>query len=49
MKFDFDDFNFKDEIELINIQRQMQNEQFKNNQSLGLNTDTLYNFIEDKK
>ena len=38
----------KDEIELMNIQRQMQQQnQIQNKQSLGFNVDTLYNAIEN--
>lgn len=44
MKFEFDEIGFKDEIELMNIQRQIQN---KKNSSYNL--DTLYNEIEKMK
>ncbi len=41
MKFEFDEIGFKDEIELMNIQRQIQE-----NQNLGYNAETIYNQIE---
>lgn len=41
MKLEFDEVGFKDEIELINIQRQIQEKQ-----NLGYNTETIYNEIE---
>lgn len=44
MKFEFDEIGFKDEIELMNIQRQIQNKQ-----NLNCNLDTLYNEIEKMK
>lgn len=45
---EFDDFDFKDEIELMNIEKQMQqNHQSINNQTLGFNSDNLYNDIEN--
>lgn len=48
MKFDFDEMGFKDEIELINIQRQMQQQnQTQNKPTLGFNIDSLYNAIEN--
>ncbi len=48
----FDDFNFRDDIELMNLQHQMKSQQLNNNeQSIGFNSDFLYNNIEkqDKK
>lgn len=47
MRIEFDDFDFKDEIELINIEKQMQQNQAINNQTLGFNSDNLYNEIEN--
>ena len=48
MKFDFDEMGFKDEIELMNIQRQMQQQnQTQNKSTLGFNIDSLYNAIEN--
>ncbi len=41
MKFEFDEIGFKDEIELMNIQRQIQEKQ-----NLGYNTEIIYNEIE---
>lgn len=41
MKFEFDEIGFKDEIELMNIQRQIQEKQ-----NLGYNAETIYNEIE---
>lgn len=48
MKFEFDDFNFKDQVEFINLNKQMQQKQIENNQNLGFNSDALYNFAENK-
>lgn len=47
MKFEFDEMGFKDEIELMNIQRQMQQNQINNNQTIGFNMDTLYNLADN--
>lgn len=44
----FDEIKFKDEIELMNLQRQMEQNKINNNQTLGFNIDTLYDQIEDK-
>ncbi len=51
MKFDFDEYGFKDQIELMNLNNQMKQNQLENNKNIGFNDDTLYNFIEnnDKK
>lgn len=49
MKFEFDEMGFKDEIELMNIEKQMQQNQIQNNQTLGFNTDSLYNIIDKKE
>ena len=46
IKFEFDEMGFKDEIELMNLQRKMQENQFTNNQSIGFNMDTLYNLAD---
>ncbi len=46
MRFEFDEMGFKDEIELMNIQRQMQQNQMNNNQTIGFNMDTLYNLVD---
>ena len=45
MKFEFDEdeLDFKNEIELMNLQRKMQENQFTRNQSIGFNMDSLYN------
>lgn len=47
MKFEFDDMGLDDDIELMNIERQMQKNQFKNDQTLGFNVDSLYNLIDN--
>ncbi|MGN1297606.1 MAG: hypothetical protein ACI4VH_04180 [Clostridia bacterium] len=47
MQFEFDEMGFKDEIELMNIQRQMQQNQMNNNQTIGFNMDTLYNLADN--
>ena len=49
MKFEFDEMEFKDEIELMNIQRQMQQNQMNNNQTIGFNIDTLYNLVDNNE
>lgn len=49
MKFEFDEMGFKDEIELMNIQRQMQQNQMNNNQTIGFNIDSLYNLADNDK
>ena len=49
MKFDFDEYSFKDQIELMNINNQMKQNQLQNNQNMGFNNDILYNFIEQDK
>lgn len=46
MDFRFDDIGFKDEIELMNIQKRIEQNQIHNNQVLGFNLDSLYNEIE---
>ena len=48
MKFEFDDFNFKDQIEFMNLNKQMQQNQIENNLNIGFNDDRLYNFVERK-
>ncbi len=48
MKFEFDDFNFKDQIEFMNLNNQMKQNQIENNHNIGFNNDELYNFIEKK-
>jgi len=45
----FDEFKFKEEIELMNIQRQMEQNQIKNNQTFGFNLDTIYNEVDNNK
>ena len=51
MKFEFDEIGMKEEIELINLQKQMQQNQNinVNNQIIGFNMDTLYNLIENEE
>ncbi len=48
MKFDFDDFSFQDEVNLMNLNYQMQKQQLDTNTSFGFNNDTIYNKIENK-
>ena len=45
MRFEFDEIGFKDEIDLMNLERKMQENQIQNQQTLGFNLDTLYNTI----
>ncbi len=47
MKFEFDEIGFKDDIELMNLERQMEQRQINNTQTLGFNIDQLYNTIEN--
>ena len=49
MKFELDDMDLKDQIELMDIQRKMQQNTFKNNQTLGFNVDTIYDQIDNPK
>lgn len=49
MKLDFDEYGFKDQIEFMNINNQMQQNQLQNNASIGFNNDALYNLIEQDK
>lgn len=49
MRFEFDEIGFKDEIDLMNLERQMQQNQLQNNQTLGFNLDQLYNTIDNKE
>ena len=49
MRFEFDEIGFKDEIDLMNLERQMQQNQIQNNQTLGFNLDQLYNTIDNKE
>ena len=46
---DFDEIGFKDEIELMNLQKKMQQNQMQNSQAqtLGFNLDSLYNQIDN--
>lgn len=46
MKFEFDDFNFKDQIEFMKINKQMQQNQIENLQNIGFNNDRLYDFVD---
>ena len=48
LKFEFDDFNFKDQIEFMNLNNQMKQNQLEDNHNIGFNNDVLYNFIEKK-
>lgn len=45
---EFDEMNFQDEIELMNIERQTKQNYIENRETLGFNTDELYNEIENK-
>lgn len=47
MKFEFDDFGYKEEIDLMNLENQiLQQNQIQNKQTLGFNLDSLYNAID---
>ncbi len=43
---DLDDFNMKENIELMNLENMLDIKQNFNTQTIGFNSDTLYNFIE---
>lgn len=48
MRFDLDEFNFKDEINFMNLNNQIENQQVKNgNVTIGFNVDTIYHKIEN--
>lgn len=49
INMEFDEMGFKEEIELMNLQKQMQENQIQNKQTLGFNLDTLYNSIESNE
>ena len=45
----FEEFSFKDNAELINLEYQMKNNQFMNSdEEIGFNNDFLYNSMESK-
>lgn len=46
MKFDFDEYNFQDEINFMNLNQQMENRQVKMNSSMGFNNDSIYDKVE---
>lgn len=48
MKFDLDEFDFKDEINFMSLNYQMESQQLKVNPTVGFNDDTIYNNIEKK-
>ena len=49
MKFDFDEFSFQDEINLIHLNNQMENlGHIKFNETIVFNEDTIYSKIEEK-
>lgn len=49
MKFDFDEFSFQDEINLMNLNNQMENfGSLKFNETAGFNEDTIYVKIDEK-
>ncbi len=50
MKFEFDDINFKEQADLMNLLNKYEiNEQIQNKKSFGFNEDTIYNFIDENK
>lgn len=50
MKFELEDFNFNEQVELMNIlNNYKEHTKVHNNKSIGFNEDTLYNFIEQNK
>lgn len=49
MKFEFDEFGFKEEIDLMNLKSQiMQQGKMQNKQTLGFNLDSLYNLLDNE-
>lgn len=48
-KMEFDEIGFREEIELMNIERQIKENQMENVQTFGFNTDALYNLVENKR
>lgn len=49
MRLEFDEFDFQDEINFMNLNDQMEKaSQIKFNTTLGFNDDTIYQKIEDK-
>lgn len=50
MKFELGDFNFNEQVEIMNILNNYKGDvQIHNTKSIGFNEDTLYNFIEQNK
>ena len=50
MRLEGDEYSFKDEINFMNLNRQMENQQIKiNSSSFGFNEDTIYQQIENKE
>lgn len=45
----FDEFSFRDNIELMNLEHQMNRQITNNANSIGFNTDFLYNNVEQKE
>lgn len=49
MKLEFEDFNFKEQAELMNMLNNYQSiNQIQDKQSVGFNQDFLYNIIDEK-
>ncbi len=49
MKYDFDEFSFQDEINFMNLNKQMENtKQMNFDTTIGFNNDIIYQKIEDK-
>ncbi len=47
MKFDFDEINNRDQIEIMYLQTQMEQKQIQGKQKYGFNLDSLYNKAEN--
>mgnify|MGYP001074415769 CR=1 FL=1 len=43
---EFDEMKFQDEIELMNMERQVKQNQIEISETFGFNTDELYKMIE---
>lgn len=50
MKFELGDYNFSEQVELMNILNNYKGDaKIQNSKSIGFNEDALYNFIEQSK
>lgn len=47
MKFESEKLSYKDEIEMMHLNYQMQQNQIHNSHTFGFNADELYHFMEN--